>query len=418
MTADADALERACAIGDRFVAWQGASGRPDARLCPYVTDAYGFSPVNGHCPPSMAQALYMLYDRTGNEIYKQSADRYAIFSFSYPRDPVPPVDDRQRRKRLTRIMESEGSTEAGWAANQRDPRISNHPQSRAWQYGAALYPALFAFRQHNPDEDCFDARMEALFDWLQFHRTELGHAYNIGYPPAHCLDPAITDAAYTDDLRMVGAGLVGYAMMTGRTEGLERALLLADYYLRPHSEGLAEGAFLEEIGTWCIGPWPIPINIEHFTEFRVDRAGWGWTARGAVEFLTMLHSQLPAQHGRAALMRDRCIRSVRWQFSCQFADGAVGMQTQDDAWLGMTAGALLAWRDIQRAGWVDAALQSELGGKVALAKAWLVANTTTEMIDAGGYRRVTGQTSPWPPENLVWLLAWTVEALLSLHEID
>jgi hypothetical protein len=57
----------------------------------------------------MARALYLLYERTSDKTYKRSADRYAIFSFSYPRDPVPPVDDRQRRRRLNRIMGSKGS---------------------------------------------------------------------------------------------------------------------------------------------------------------------------------------------------------------------------------------------------------------------------------------------------------------------
>ena len=46
-------------------------------------------------------------------------------------------------------------------------------------------------------------------------------------------------------------------------------------------------------------------------------------------------------------MRDRCTRSVEWQFSCQFPDGAVGMHTQDDHWLGMTAAALLAYDHIR-----------------------------------------------------------------------
>jgi hypothetical protein len=37
-------------------------------------------------------------------------------------------------------------------------------------------------------------------------------------------------------------------------------------------------------------------------------------------------------------------------------------------------------------------------------------------VGAGGYRRITGQSSPRPPENCMWLLAWTIEALLRLED--
>jgi hypothetical protein len=410
-----DPLEIAKSIGDRFISWQGASGRPDPDKCPYVTTSYGFSPVNGHCPPSMAKALYLLFDRTGDLRYKDAADRYAIFCFCYPRDPVPPVEDRQRSLRLNRIMNTNSLVNAQYASNQMDPRISNHPQSRAWMYGAALSPAYYEFRRHNPKEECYDARADALFDWLQKHRTDRGQAYNIGYPVVH--HPDMDDAAYTDDLRLVGTGLVGYYELTKRQDVLESAIRLADYYLRAHRADTPDGAFLESLGTWCIGPWPVAISIEHFSDFRVDQAGWGWTARGAVEFLTSLHTCLPADHPRANLMRDRCTRSVQWQFSCQFDDGAVGMYTEDDYWLGMTAAALLAYADIYKVGWVDDNLAALLVPKVIRAKAWLLENTTEEMINQGGYRKVTGKTTPWPPENLAWLLAWTIEALLRMGEV-
>lgn len=34
------------------------------------------------------------------------------------------------------------------------------------------------------------------------------------------------------------------------------------------------------------------------------------------------------------------------------------------------------------------------------------------MFDQGGYQKVTGRTTPTPPENLAWFLARTIEALL------
>ena len=407
-TKPTDPVAIARSIGDRFVYWQGPSGRPDAARCPFVSEGR-FSPMLGHSSPPMTKALYLLFDRTGEERYKESADRYAVFSFTFPRDPVPPYRDRQRQLMLDSAMQKSPETQI-------DPRAFNNIMSRAWMYGWALDPPYTEFRRHNPEEDCFDARADSLFDWLQMHRTDRGHAYNVGYVSGVAEHPSVTDMAYTDDLRLVGRGLVGYYELTGRQDVLESALRLADYYLRPHTTGSPDGAFVESLGTWCVGPWPISKGFEHFENVRMDQIGWGFSARGAVEFLVRLHDCLPADHFRAPLMKERCSRSVRWQFSCQFDDGAVGMHTQDDKWLGMTAAALLAYADIKNAGWLEESLSTELAPRVDKAKQWLLANATEEFIDQGGYQRITGKTTPHPPENLVWLLAWTVEALLRFDE--
>ena len=100
-----DPLTIARSIGDRFVAWQGTVGRPDPDKCPFVTTGRSFGPTHAHSPPYLAQALYRLYERTHDERYKEAADRYAVFMFSFVRDPVPPVADRQRNLRLSQRME-------------------------------------------------------------------------------------------------------------------------------------------------------------------------------------------------------------------------------------------------------------------------------------------------------------------------
>jgi hypothetical protein len=401
-------LDRARAIGDRFVAWQGPAGRPDPERCPWVSQAPFYLPVNGHAPPVMARALYLLFAHTADERYKHAADRYAIFTFGYPRNPVAPWDDRLRNTRVEhRLLDS--------PEERFNPRGANQHSSRSWLYGSALDPGLREFRRFNPDDDCFDAVGDALFDWLQWHRVDRGQAYNIGYPPGNASDASITDAAYTDDLRQAGGGLVGYYELSRRPEVLDAAVRLADFFLRPHQEGSPDGAFLEALGTWCICPWPIVARIEHFSDVRLDQAGWGFSARGCVEFLTRLHALLPADHPRAVLMRERCTRSVRWQLGCQFPNDALGMHGQDDEWLGMAAAVVLAYDDIRRAEWVDADTRQEFEPRVRAAAEWLIANATDEFIDQGGYRRVTGRSTPWPPENTLWLLAWTVEALVRLE---
>ena len=253
-----DPLSIARSIGDRFVAWQGTIGRPDPQKCPFVTTGRGFGPTHAHSPPYLAQALYRLYERTNDARYKEAADRYAVFSFSFVRDPVPPVADRQRNLRLSQRMERDPSSVG-------DPRTVNNLFSRSWMQGVGLW-CYGEFCLHNPDEDCFDARADSLFDYLQQHRTDRGHAYNIGYPPSNCQDPSITDGAFTDDLRWVGMGLVHYYEQTRRDDVLASAVRLADYYLRLHEPGSPDGAFVDSLGTWCIGPWPTEIAAEHFPQ--------------------------------------------------------------------------------------------------------------------------------------------------------
>ncbi len=388
-----DPLATARSIGDRFVAWQGPSGRPDPKRCPFATHEAQFVAMNSHPTAAMARALYELFERTAEPGYKAAADGYAIFSFVFPRDPVEPFDDPRQAEWLRRSTER--------------PLVNN---SASYQYGNAL-AAYADFCRHNPAENGFSARADAVFEWLQRRRTDRGQAYELGY---RATDPGIPDWAFTDDLCLVGTGLVDFCRLTRRPDVLSAALRLGDYFLRPHVPGVSDGAFSESLGTWCISPWPVTVRVEHFSDVQLDQAGWGFSARGGVEFLTRLHALLPADHPRTALMRDRCTRAVRWQFSCQFADGALGMHAQDDQWLGMTAAALLAYDDLRRIKWVDSRFAKWIEPRARRAQAWLIDNATDEFIDQGGYRKVSGRSRPWPGENSLWLLAWTVEALLRL----
>ena len=149
---------------------------------------------------------------------------------------------------------------------------------------------------------------------------------------------------------------------------------------------------------------------------RMDETGWGFSARGAVEFLTRLHGWLPDGHPRTALMRDRCTRSVDWQFSCQFPDGAVGMHTQDDHWLGMTAAALSAYDHIRAVGWVDEALAERLGTKKWHWQASGCAPTRRKSLSTKG-AIARSRAGPRRTHRKTWhgCLVWTVEALLRIE---
>ncbi|HXG24317.1 MAG TPA: hypothetical protein VNJ09_07180, partial [Chthonomonadales bacterium] len=55
--------------------------------------------------------------------------------------------------------------------------------------------------------------------------------------------------------------------------------------------------------------------------------------------------------------------------------------------------------------------------KALAARDWLLEHVTAENVDSGGYFKETGEAEPRPPENLAWLLAWTLEALVRIPEI-
>jgi len=119
-----------------------------------------------------------------------------------------------------------------------------------------------------------------------------------------------------------------------------------------------------------------------------------------------------------AQIGEKCRASMRWQFdACQFPDGACGMHARDDKWLGMTAGAILSFLRVREAGFLTPEEEAQYRPCALAARDWLITHTTPEAVDAGGYFRITGESEPRPPENLAWLLGWTLEALLRAGEI-
>jgi hypothetical protein len=99
------AAAAACSIGDRFVDWQAPAGRPDPHRRPWVS----------------------------------AADRYAIFTIGYPRNPVAPWDNPLRNVRVERSLLDNPQERF-------NPQGANHNNSRSWMYGSALDPALSEFR--------------------------------------------------------------------------------------------------------------------------------------------------------------------------------------------------------------------------------------------------------------------------------
>jgi hypothetical protein len=158
-------------------------------------------------------------------------------------------------------------------------------------------------------------------------------------------------------------------------------------------------------------------GIEHFRGKRSCDMGWGFSSVGTIEFLTQLAAATDKEEFRSSIA-DRCATSMKWQFdACQFDDGACGMHGRDDRWLGMTAGAMLSFLRVRDAGFLSEADAAPYRRKAEAARDWLLNHLTPEAIASGGYFPVTGQSEPRPPENLAWMLGWTLEALVRAPDI-
>lgn len=368
-------------LADRFADWQNAFGKPDLKRCPFVTPGK-LGPTQLHSPTFLASALYRAFTATGEKKYRDAADRYVIYFFSAIRNPAP---DGSGPNRL----------------------------SRPWIFGMAL-AAYHDFKTSHPEETALDLKAAAVLEWLRVFRWKEGSYFRNGYGSP---DGKISDAANSDDNCHMGRGLMGYYAITKDTSVLDDALGLARYYLTEVEPGTYRGCWSSRLGTWVVGPTNID-KFEHFEGRKSHEIGWGFTCTGAIEYLTQFHAASRDADLKTGI-REKCAAAMKWQFDqCQFDDGACGMHTRDDKWLGMTAGAILSFLRVRDAGFLDRDEKSKYGQKARAARDWLIRNTTTTTAQSGGYIRITGKSQPRPRENLAWLLAWTMEALQRATDLN
>jgi hypothetical protein len=369
-------------LGDRFVAWQSPYGATDLKKCPYRSPrgTATIAVVQGIGP--QVRALYQLHKATGAEKYKHAADRYAVFVLSTVHDPPTPLLNQ---------------TVIGGK--------SVHTNSSAWVYGKSLSPCYEWFVANNPGEDLLNLKADSIYRWLQRHRRDDSY-FGVGYP-----NGKYEDAQFSCDLGEVGMGLIGFYKTSRKPEALADARGLAQYFLTENEPGSARGVWSSELGTWLVGPWP-GGGAEHFTAQQYDKVGWGWSNLVVGEFLIELRKQTDdkALHER---IDDCCIRAFRWCIdNCQFDDGAHGMFGRDDKWVGQTAAAILLYGKLVEVNVLPADVTREYGPKIVKAWRWMLAHTNPDTYPDDGYIKVSGQTTTKPPENLMWMMAWTVEALL------
>ncbi len=86
---------------------------------------------------------------------------------------------------------------------------------------------------------------------------------------------------------------------------------------------------------------------------------------------------------------------------------------RDDKWVGQTAAAILLYCKLREQDLVPREIDKEYRPRIEKSWLWLLSHTDPETFPEGGYIRVTGSTTTKPPENLMWMMSWTVEALLA-----
>lgn len=367
-------------ICDQIVSWQAPTGGVSLETCRYhrppasgKAKAWSF----GQDIPWLMRALYRFYDLTGEARYKAAADRYAVFFIACTHDRVP-----------------------------------------AWQMGGALDPCYTLYREHNYKDDSLDPKVMAIYRWLLQYRTENPNYFDAGY--GYRDDQGIyhsdEDVGYSNDLSDVGRGLLGYYQVFKDEEVLEHATKFSSYFTREHVPGSMEGVWSSKLGTWLIGPRH-NSGFENL-ELHADEAGWGFSAWSCSLYLARLYDCVQDESLKAVI-RDRCTASLRWTFdTCQFEDGALGMQGRDDKWLGMTAAAIMQYTELYRRQIIPQEVHKEYYPKALRALAWLREMSIPERFPPDGYIPVTGSSQPDPGCNVAWLIAFTAEGLMSGPELE
>jgi hypothetical protein len=254
-------------------------------------------------------------------------------------------------------------------------------QHPTWAIGNAL-ELIGLHRQEHPQDDTLVPTAKMLVEALRARRVNVTtlDGVTFGHFPCGYGVLKAKDAGWTNDLSMVGSGLVWAYEMTRDTTILNDAVSAAEYFVQPwHPQALGDdgywrcGTWHEGIGSWLIGP-------SHYTGFEstdvfADEASWVFSTATCIDFLLRLY-----RHKRDPRFLDRSLRAAQWTFrACQFDDGAVGMCGRDDKWLGFTGHAVTevallrphvpetdnAWPDLQRR---TQRAQRYLSEKLAMAK--------------------------------------------------
>jgi hypothetical protein len=317
---------------------------------------------------------------------------------------------------LYRIARLTGRGELTHVANRKVEYIAKntHAKLPTWALANAL-ELLGVINTFNPSTSAPDSGTKLAKRFIEFARARSVKVTTIdgvtfrhfpcGYGIAQF---GAKDAGWTNDLSMLGSGLVHAYELTGDKSILDDAVSFAEYFVQPWrpraigKDGYWQcGTWHEQLGTWVIGP-------SHYSGFEstdahADEAGWVFSTNTCIDYLSRLHKHRPDER-----YADRCFRGSAWTFhQCQFEDGAVGMCTKDDKWLGTTGAAITqAAKTAATLRQSDDARLQELRAGADRAKRYLESQMKTAKIEGHGVQWVTRKTSTDPLVNVAML--WTM----------
>ena len=215
----------------------------------------------------------------------------------------------------------------------------DHP---TWALGNAL-EMIGVYHAFNPREEPLVEKARQIVAWVRQRQVQITTVGGVSFRHFPCGYGIFNakDAGWTNDLSMLGSGLVWAYEVTGDKSLLEDATSFAEYFVQPWQanavgpEGYWRcGTWREDLGSWVIGP-------AHFSGFEStgaygDESSWVFSTLTCMDYLTRLYRHKPDPR-----FLDRCAKAARWTFrSCQFEDGSVGMCGRDDKWLGLTGDAV------------------------------------------------------------------------------
>lgn len=393
-------LDKACVLGDHFVQSLNSFGSFNPDKTPFMRSGpLTCGKLHAHIP--VARACYNLYSATEQRKYLDTADRLVTFFLAVLRDPVKDDDPDWYYESVYGKKNKEYSVYLS----------ERNTMARSAYYGWALDGYAY-FKKYHPHETCFDSKAEAIYRWLQFYRWDRPSLFRIGYT-----NGKFPDNGFSDDLRVLGTGLVRYYQICKKKCILDDAIELAEYFLAASKSNSDVGIFNEKLGTWAVSPWPI-TRFEHHDGVGGDQVGWGFSARGVTEFLLQLYPMLNTKMQRECV--ERCLSSFRWQIqTCQFENGPFGIFHRDDQWMGITAAAITNYYDLRKHDLIPKSQSDYFKVHIEKAVRWLVANSSEEFATCQlGFHRITGETDDNAKiKNGGWLVALTIETLLLLYRI-
>jgi hypothetical protein len=285
----------------------------------------------------------------------------------------------------------------------------------AWLHGTALECIGLYHRYNRPDPALQQAAFR-IVGWLRKHRVTIdtGEVTFGHFPCGYGIKKLnAKDAGWTNDLSIVGSGLV-FAYEVTKDKGiLLDAVNFSEFFLQPWRKGaLGEdgywhaGTWRKDLGSWVVGP----LHYSGFesTNAYGDETSWIFSTFSVTNYLTHLY-----QYKQDSRIIDTCRKSMSWVFdNCQFRDGGVGICGRDDKWLGAAGYAVSQYADLCAA---HPKQSLELTKHARVSYDYLCRQLSQRELNPHGIEWVNHKTLPDPLVNVGWM--W-LNALLGVLNGD